>query len=91
MSKSGVLKWWPTGQMWLPTNYVCPLVSGIATGESRGQSAPLDSKNFAKIGKKREKIRKKWEKEEKSGRFFHLSLLTDRAVYATALSQFQNT
>ena len=57
------------------------LTSGVATGVSRGQSAPLDGEKFAKnrekrgrksekSGKKREEIGKK---EEKSGRFFHFA------------------
>ena len=44
----------------------------------------MTAKNLPKIWKKREKIRKKWEKigkEEKSGRFFHFAP-PDRAGYA---------
>ena len=59
----------------------CPSsTSGVATGASRGKSAPLTVKNLPKIWKRREQIGKKrvkegknWEKEEKSGRFFHFA------------------
>ena len=46
------------------------IVSGVATGGSRGQNAPLDSENFAKIGGKEGENQGKneREKEEKSGR-----------------------
>ena len=50
--------------------------SGVATWGSGGKSAPLTARNLPKIGEKRQKIRKKWEKrekEEKSGSFFHFA------------------
>ena len=55
------------------------------SGGSRGQSNPLTAKNLPKILKQSGKIRKKWEKEGKSGkrkngkkrqklgRFFHFT------------------
>ena len=39
-----------------------------STVRGKGQSSFLDSDKFAKIGKKRETIRKNWEKREKSGK-----------------------
>ena len=51
---------------------------------------PLTAKNLPKIGKKREEIRKEWEKRGKIGKktknregLFTLPLLTDRAGYAS--------
>ena len=71
-------------------------ISGVASIGARGQSAPLDSEKFSKLGKKRkksgkreEKSGKNREKEEKSGRkgqnregSFNLPLLTNRVCYA---------
>ena len=54
---------------------------------------PLTARNLPTIGKKGEKSEKMGKKEEESGRkgknrddFFTLSLLTDRAGYATVLN-----
>ena len=66
--------------------------SGVATGEGGGgRVPPLTAKKMPKIGKKRKKSGKVRKKEEKSGRkgknregSFTLTLLTDRAGYATA-------
>ena len=70
------------------------MLSGVATGgcKGRGRVPPLTVKKLPKIGKKRKKSGKIWEKRgeigkkmQKSGRFFFtLPLLTDRAGYATA-------
>ena len=58
-----------------PTGFSRPC---IATGDQRRQSAPLDSKIFAKNrekeGENQEKRGKNQEKDEKSGRFFHFAL-----------------
>ena len=63
------------------------VISGVATGGSRGQSATPDSKKLPKIGKNQENSGEKKEKigkkRQKSRRFFTLPLLTDRACYAT--------
>ena len=58
-----------------------------------GQSAPLDSENNVKNRKKREKIRKKIGKSGRKGQkqegSFTLSLLTNRAGYATEAQSFK--
>ena len=58
-------------------------------GGQGGRVPPLTAKNLPKIGKKRDKIRKIWKKEEKSGRkgtnrevSFTLPLQTDTVGYA---------
>ena len=49
-----------------------PLTKKIAENrEKEGALCPPLTKKLPKIGKKRGKSGKKWEKEEKSGRFFH--------------------
>ena len=62
------------------------------TGTKGGQSAPPDSKNWPKTGKRGEKEGKNWEKEEESERkgktrkgSFTFPLLADRADYATVI------
>ena len=60
-------------------------------GCNGGRVPPLTVKKLPKIGKKRGKIKKNWEKRgeiggkkgQKSGRFVHYAPPTDRAGYAT--------
>ena len=88
--KIWLLSLWLYGSI---SDWLVPIVSGIAIGGSRGcRVPPLRAKNLPII-RKREKIRKNWEKEEISGRkgknregSFTLPLPTDRAGYATANS-----
>ena len=72
--------------------------SGVDTGVARGQSATPDrekiAKNQEKEGRNQEKLGKNqenqekrgkiWKKQQKSGSFFTLPLLTERAGYASA-------
>ena len=55
--------------------------TGIATALGEGQGGQ-SAKNLPKIRKKREKIRKKWEKEENREGSFTMAPMTDRAGYA---------
>ena len=60
------------------------MISSVATGVARGaecQKMPKIRKNSGKIGKKEEKSGRKVKNQEVS---FTLTLLTDRAGYATA-------
>ena len=67
--------------------------SGVATGGQGGKVPPLTAKisSLSKIGTNTGEMRKNWgkrgkikKKRQKSGRFFHFTLLTDRAGYAAA-------
>ena len=62
--------------------------SGVATGGSRGQSAPpWQQKICQKEGENQEKVGKNREKEEKSGRFSHFAPLTELATLQNRLQQ----
>ena len=65
------------------------IVSGVASTGARGAECPLDSKKIVKNQEKEGKNRQKgkiMKKRPKSGGFFQMSLLTNRAGYATAYS-----
>ena len=49
------------------------VVSGVATGGSRGAEFPLNIKTIAKNWEKEGENQEKREKEEKLGRFFHFT------------------
>ena len=65
--------------------------SGVATGGSRGKSAPLDSKESPKRGENLGKVERSGRKGKNREGSFILPLLTDRAGYATVTKRLFST